>query len=95
MTTLFDPAAPRQRIEQLHPEVEIAREKLAVAMHLLAAVPCREFGPAVGSLADRWPEFMDALDLLFAGIRQAGRQPASPLPRVVAKAPGSSWSSAT
>jgi toxin CcdB len=58
----------RRRIERLHPEVEIAGERFAVAMHLLATVPRSEFGKRCGSLAERQHELTNALDLLFSGI---------------------------
>ena len=58
----------RRRIERLHPEIEIAGERLVVAVHMLASVPRRELGPYRGSVADRHAELMKALDLLFAGI---------------------------
>lgn len=58
----------RRRIERLHPEVEVAGERLVVAVHLLASVPRRELGAHRGSLAERHAELMNALDLLFSGI---------------------------
>lgn len=59
-------ATPRS-LERLHPIFEIDGQDFVLATHLIAAVPLRELGSSVASMADRHESIMAAIDMLVAG----------------------------
>jgi toxin CcdB len=71
-TRIVAPLLPQSRVSQvlprLHPAIEFEGEALLLVTHLLSAIPTRELGPAVGSLADREYEVLNALDMLLTGV---------------------------
>lgn len=61
------PAAGAQRATQLHPLFEIGHENVVMVTQLAAAVPLRELGKPVQSLAAEHATIMNALDMLLTG----------------------------
>ena len=55
-------------MRSLHTVFEVAGERLLMATHLASAVPVREFGPFVGTLADEAYRIGNAFDMLQSGI---------------------------
>lgn len=54
-------------LERLHPVFAVGGSDHIMATHLLAAVPLRELGAPVASLADRHEAIMAAIDMLVTG----------------------------
>jgi toxin CcdB len=54
-------------ITRLHPTVTIGGVEYVLKFHDLAAIPATALGERVQSLANRRPELIAALDLLFTG----------------------------
>jgi toxin CcdB len=71
-TRMVVPLMPSGRVPQtlprLHPTFTIDGEVLVMATHLASAVPLRELGPRVMSLADQRDAIIGALDVLITGI---------------------------
>ncbi|TCH97426.1 plasmid maintenance protein CcdB [Roseococcus sp. SYP-B2431] len=65
---LLPPAALPLPVRDLHPRFEIEGEPFLMATQLLGAIPRRELGRPVGSLADRQEEITRALDTLLTGF---------------------------
>lgn len=55
-------------LKRLHPEFEIAGQRVVMATQLMAAVPVRELQQVVGSLADDRYTIVGAIDFLLGGI---------------------------
>jgi toxin CcdB len=62
------PARAGQPVRGLHPVLPVQGQPLLLATHLMASVPVRELGPAVGSLAGQGEIILAAVDLLLTGI---------------------------
>lgn len=65
---LLPPAAVPVPIRDLHPRFEIEGEHFLMATQLLGAIPRRELGRNVGSLAEHREEITRALDTLLTGF---------------------------
>lgn len=65
---LLPPGAVPRPIRDLHPRFEIEGQPYLMAIQLLGAIPKRELGPRVGSLAIRQDDITRALDLLMTGF---------------------------
>jgi toxin CcdB len=65
---LLPPAAVPAPIRDLHLRVEVGGEPFVLATHLLGAIPRRELGRPIGSLAAERDAITRALDLLFTGF---------------------------
>lgn len=61
-------ASVPRALRDLHPSFEVEGEAYILAIQLLGAVPCRELGPAIGSLAARQDDITRALDVLITGF---------------------------
>ena len=59
--------APRPAA-RLNPLFEIDGQRLVMATQFCAAIPARELGERVGSLADHQDDIIDALDMLISGF---------------------------
>ena len=55
-------------ITRLNPVVKLEGKDYVVLFQELASIPTSALGDRVGSLADRRPELVAAVDLLFTGI---------------------------
>ncbi|MBW6398470.1 CcdB family protein [Roseomonas sp. HJA6] len=71
-TRVVVPLLPPDRVPpampDLHPNLAVQGEAFLLATQLLAAVPRRELGPVVGSLASERDAITRALDLLLTGF---------------------------
>jgi toxin CcdB len=65
---LLPPDAVPRPIRDLHPHFEIEGQAYLMASQLLGAIPKRELGPAVGSLATHQDDITRALDVLITGF---------------------------
>lgn len=65
---LLPPDAVPRPIRDLHPSFEIEGQSYLMATQLLGAIPRRELGPAVGSLAAHQDDITRALDVLITGF---------------------------
>ncbi|MEI6162351.1 MAG: CcdB family protein [Roseococcus sp.] len=65
---LLPPDAVPRPIRDLHPRFEIEGQPYLMATQLLGAIPKRELGPSVGSLATQQDEITRALDVLITGF---------------------------
>jgi len=65
---LLPPDAVPRPIRDLHPRFEIEGQPFLMATQLLGAIPRRELGPAVGSLAAQQDDITRALDVLITGF---------------------------
>lgn len=65
---LLPPTPALPVIRDLTPVFRIGEEEMAMMTHYLTAIPKRELGPAVGSLAARQDEITRALDMLMTGF---------------------------
>ncbi|MDB5376245.1 MAG: CcdB-like protein [Rubritepida sp.] len=65
---LLPPAAVPLPVRDLHPRFEIEGEPFLMATQLLGAIPRRELGRSVGSLAEHRDEITRALDTLLIGF---------------------------
>ncbi|MDB5413801.1 MAG: CcdB-like protein [Rubritepida sp.] len=65
---LLLPSAAPLPVGDLHPRFEIAGESFLLATQLLGAIPRRELGLPVGSLATHRDEIIRALDTLLTGF---------------------------
>ncbi|HEV2817673.1 MAG TPA: CcdB family protein [Allosphingosinicella sp.] len=61
------PAKGAQHATRLHPLFDVQDEPVIMVTQLAAAVPVRELGRPVGSLADQHAIIMNALDMLLTG----------------------------
>lgn len=61
------PAAGTEQASRLHPLFEVQQEVVVMVTHLAAAVPLRELGRPVESLAAEHSQIMNALDMLMTG----------------------------
>ena len=61
------PAAGAQSATRLHPLFDVQEEAVVMVTHLAAAVPLRELGKPVQSLAAEHATIMNALDMLLTG----------------------------
>lgn len=53
---------------RLHPIVTVNDERFLLGTHLMTAIPARELGPPLASLADRSHEIVAAVDTLLTGV---------------------------
>ncbi|MBS0502782.1 MAG: CcdB family protein [Proteobacteria bacterium] len=71
-TRVVAPLLPRNQVpsglSRLHPVLTVEGRQLVLATHLLTALPTRELGMRIGSLAESQDEIMAALDMLLTGI---------------------------
>lgn len=65
---LLPPDAVPRPIRDLHPRFEIEGQPYLMATQLLGAIPRRELGPAIGSLAAQQDDITRALDVLITGF---------------------------
>ena len=65
---LLPPAAVPVPLRDLHPRFDIEGEPYLLAAQLLGAIPKRELGSPVGSLAAHQDEITRALDILMTGF---------------------------
>jgi toxin CcdB len=65
---LVDPETVPGPLPRLHPLFEIEGEEVLLATHLAAAIPARELGDAVASLATCDLAIGNALDFLIGGF---------------------------
>lgn len=65
---LLPPDAVPRPIRDLHPRFEIEGQAYLMATQLLGAIPRRELGAAVGSLAAQQDDITRALDVLITGF---------------------------
>jgi toxin CcdB len=65
---LLPPDSVPKPLRDLHPVFVIEGESLLLATQLLAAVPRRELGRAVGNLEDHRDAITQALDILLIGF---------------------------
>lgn len=65
---LLPPTAALPVIRDLTPVFHVAEEEVAMMTHYLTAIPRRELGRAVGSLAAQQDEITRALDMLTTGF---------------------------
>jgi len=65
---LMPPAEVPPMLRRLHPVLTIDDKEWLFAAHLLSAIPARELGPPVGSLASHEYEIIAALDMLITGV---------------------------
>jgi toxin CcdB len=65
---LLPPDAVPGPIRDLHPRFEIEGQPYLMATQLLGAIPRRELGPAIGSLAAQQDDITRALDVLITGF---------------------------
>ncbi len=65
---LLPPDAVPRPIRDLHPRFEIYGQHFLMATQLLGAIPRRELGPSVGSLAAQQDDITRALDVLITGF---------------------------
>jgi toxin CcdB len=65
---LLPPDAVPRPIRDLHPRFEIEGQPYLMATQLLGAIPRRELGPSVGSLAAQQDDITRALDVLITGF---------------------------
>jgi toxin CcdB len=65
---LLPPARVPTPIRDLHPVFEMGEARFVMATHLLAAMPRRELGRAVGSLVAERDAITRALDILLTGF---------------------------
>jgi toxin CcdB len=65
---LLPPVAVPRPIRDLHPRFEIEGQPYLMATQLLGAIPKRELGPSVGSLATHQDDITRALDVLITGF---------------------------
>ena len=65
---LLPPAAVPRPTRDLHPVFTIGDVPLVMATQLLAAVPYRELGRAIGNLDAEHERIMRALDMLLTGF---------------------------
>jgi toxin CcdB len=56
------------RVGRLHPVFEVEGIRVVMATDRLAAIPRRELGIAVGSLANKHSDIINAIDVLWSGI---------------------------
>jgi len=61
------PAAGAELASRLHPRFEVQQEAVVMVTQLAAAVPLRELGKPVQSLAAEHATIMNALDMLLTG----------------------------
>jgi toxin CcdB len=61
------PAAGAERASRLHPQFEVRQEAVVMVTQLAAAVPLRDLGKPIGSLAGEHGAIMNALDMLLTG----------------------------
>jgi len=61
------PAGSAPETNRLNPVFNIDGVRLVMATQLALAVPTRELGPRVGSLADEHSSIMNAFDMLLTG----------------------------
>ena len=71
-TRLVVPLSPESRVkraaERLNPIFEVEGRTLVMMTQLATAVPVRELGARIGSLADRDTDIGNALDMLLVGF---------------------------
>lgn len=60
-------ASPRA-MRRLHPVFEVENSQFVMATHLMAAVPERSLGAAIGTLDAHYDEIVAALDMIFVGF---------------------------
>lgn len=65
---LLPPDAVPRPMRDLHPRFEIEGMNYLMATQLLGAIPKRELGLAVGSLAEHQDDITRALDVLITGF---------------------------
>ena len=65
---LLPPEAVPRPMRDLHPHFEIEGQAHIMATQLLGAIPRRELGPAIGSLAAHQDDITRALDVLITGF---------------------------
>lgn len=65
---LLPPDAVPRPIRDLHPRFEIEGQPYLMATQLLGAIPKRELGPRIGSLAVQQEDITRALDMLMTGF---------------------------
>ncbi|WP_431304538.1 CcdB family protein [Sediminicoccus sp. BL-A-41-H5] len=65
---LLPPTPALPVIRDLTPVFRIGEEEVAMMTHYLTAIPKRELGPAIGSLAAQQDEITRALDMLMTGF---------------------------
>jgi toxin CcdB len=58
----------RKPITRLNPVARVKGADYVVVIQDLASIPVSELGELVGSLRDRRPELIAALDLMFTGV---------------------------
>ena len=68
MVPLMPVADVPPMLRRLHPVLNVGGREWLFAAHLLSAVPVREIGPPLGSLANHEYEIIAALDMLITGI---------------------------
>jgi toxin CcdB len=70
-TRVVAPLMPRADVppatSRLHPVLQFDGEAFVLATHLLTAIPVRELGPAIASLADERYTVVAALDMVITG----------------------------
>jgi toxin CcdB len=57
-----------RRAGRLHPTFDVLGKQVVMATHLMAAIPRRSLGAAVGSLADQRYTIINAIDVLLSGV---------------------------
>ena len=65
---LLPPTPALPAIRGLTPVFRVDEEEVTMMTHYLTAIPKRELGPAVGSLAAQQDEITRALDVLITGF---------------------------
>lgn len=65
---LLAPSAALPVISSLTPVFRVGEEEFAMMTHYLTAIPKRELGPSVGSLAAHQDDITRALDVLITGF---------------------------
>lgn len=65
---LLPPDAVPRPMRDLHPHFEIEGQAHIMVTQLLGAIPRRELGPAIGSLAAQQDDITRALDVLITGF---------------------------
>jgi len=65
---LLPAEASPQAMRRLHPVFEVENSQFVMATHLLAAVPEKSLGTAIGTLDAHYDEIVAALDMIFVGF---------------------------
>ena len=65
---LLDVQAPATAVQSLYPVFDVEGVRMTMATHLASAVPVRELGPVICSLAHEDYAIGRALDVLIGGV---------------------------